>query len=59
MTAPTDLWILKEGVSQMDTPEIRYSHFGSHLEIILYISLFIDFLQECWRYDILKIVEFI
>lgn len=49
MTASIDLWTLKEGVSQMDTheksvakmdtPEIRYVHFGTHPKIILYIYL--------------------
>lgn len=51
--------ILKYDVSILDTPEIRYAHLWTHLEIILYISFFIGFLPECWRYDILKIVEFI
>jgi len=43
----------------LDTPKIRYGHLGTHPEIILHIPLFIDFSPECWRYDILKIVEFI
>lgn len=45
-TASTDMWTRKEGVSQMDSLEIRWCPFGLHHIIILNIYLTADFPPE-------------